>query len=65
MEQLATNVITNLPNFAAVMLMLIWQRQTINALLENQTKLLDYLLGYIEHEKPNKKPPVLDADGFE
>jgi hypothetical protein len=62
-EQLISNVIINTPNFAALLLMLIWQRQTINSLLDNQQKLLAFLLTYIDHASGNKKPPTLEVDG--
>jgi hypothetical protein len=64
-EQLVTNIVINLPNFSALLLMLVWQRQTINSLLDNQQKLLAFLLTYIDHTNGNKKPPVSSTDGSE
>lgn len=51
MEQLLANVITNVPNFAVALVMLWWQKQTIDTLLANQTKLIDRLLEYVDHDK--------------
>lgn len=51
MDQLLTNVITQLPNFAVALIMLWWQKQTIDQLLENQTKLIDRLLSYVDNDK--------------
>lgn len=51
MEQLLTNVITNLPNFAVAFVVLWWQKQTIDQLLANQTKLIDQLLLYVKEDK--------------
>ena len=43
-------IITNLPNFAVALVMLWWQKQTIDQLLENQTKLIDRLLTYVDKD---------------
>lgn len=51
MEQMLANVITNLPNFAVALVMLWWQKQTIDTLLANQTKLIDRLLEYVDNDK--------------
>lgn len=51
MEQLLINVITNLPNFAVALVVLWWQKQTIDQLLDNQTKLIDRLLQYVDNDK--------------
>jgi hypothetical protein len=50
-DQLLTNVITQLPNFAVALVMLWWQKQTIDQLLDNQTKLIDRLLTYVDNDK--------------
>jgi len=63
MEQLVTNLVINFPNFAGLLLMLAWQRQTINSLLDNQSRLIDYLLAEVDHEKAQKKPPMQNMDG--
>lgn len=51
MEDLLLNVITNLPNFAVAIIMLFWQRQTIDRLLDTQAKLVDRLLDYVDRDK--------------
>ena len=60
MEQLLTNIITNLPNFAVALVMLWWQKLTIDQLLENQTKLIDRLLTYVDNDKQTVQR-VIDA----
>lgn len=51
MEQLLLNVVTNIPNFAVAIIMLFWQRQTIDRLLDTQAKLVDRLLDYVDRDK--------------
>jgi hypothetical protein len=51
MEQLLINVVTNLPNFAVAIIMLFWQRQIIEKLLESQSHLIDRLLQYVDNDK--------------
>lgn len=51
MDQLFLNVIQQLPNFAVALIMLYWQKQTIDQLLANQTKLIDRLLEYVDTDK--------------
>jgi len=51
MEQLLINVVTNLPNFAVAIVMLFWQRQIIEKLLESQSHLIDRLLQYVDNDK--------------
>ncbi len=60
MDQFLTNIITQLPNFAVALVMLWWQKQTIDQLLENQTKLIDRLLTYVDNDKQTVQH-VLDA----
>lgn len=60
MDQLLTNIITQLPNFAVALVMLWWQKQTIDQLLENQTKLIDRLLTYVDNDKQTVQR-VIDA----
>lgn len=43
-------IITQLPNLAVAIWMLWQQRQTIDSLLVNQTKLIDRLLLYVEND---------------
>jgi hypothetical protein len=50
-EQLLINVVTNLPNFAVAIVMLFWQRQIIEKLLESQSHLIDRLLQYVDNDK--------------
>jgi len=50
-DQILVNVLTLLPNFAVGLLMLYWQRQTIDRLLETQSKLIDRLLQYVDTDK--------------
>jgi len=51
MEQLLTNVLTQFPNLAVAIVMLYWQKMTIEKLLETQTKLIDRLLSYVDNDK--------------
>lgn len=51
MEELIVNVIANIPNFAVALIMLHWQKQTIDKLLENQSKLIERLLQYVDDER--------------
>lgn len=60
MDQFLTNIITQLPNFAVALVMLWWQKQTIDQLLENQTKLIDRLLTYVDNDKQTVQR-VIDA----
>lgn len=45
------NIITNLPNFAVALVMLWWQKQTIDQLLAVQEKLIERLLAYVDNDK--------------
>ena len=51
MDAMLQNLITNLPNFAVALVMLWWQKQTIDQLLENQKALIDRLLQYVDKDK--------------
>lgn len=51
MEQLFTNLLSQFPNFAVALVMLWWQKVTIEKLLETQTKLIDRLLTYVDNDK--------------
>jgi hypothetical protein len=51
MEELMMNVIANLPNFAVALVMLYWQRQTIDRLMATQDKLIERLLTYVDNDK--------------
>lgn len=51
MEELIINIIANMPNFAVAIVMLYWQKQTIDKLLENQSKLIERLLQYVDDER--------------
>lgn len=50
-EQAVLNLVNLLPNFAIGLLMLYWQRQTIDRLLDTQSKLIDRLLQYVDSDK--------------
>jgi len=50
-EQLVISVLTTLPNLSIAVLMLFWQRRTIDLLLENQNKLIERLVKYADHER--------------
>jgi len=50
-DQSLVNMITLLPNFAVGLVMLYWQRQTIDRLLETQSKLIERLVKYADHER--------------
>lgn len=51
MDALLSNVISSLPNIAVALLMLYWQKQTIDSLLATQTKLIDQLMTYVKQDK--------------
>lgn len=44
MEQLISQVVSNLPNLAVAVAVLYWQKQTIDQLLAHQRQLLDKLI---------------------
>lgn len=50
-ENLVGNIITLLPNIAVAIWMLHQQGRTIDSLLDNQTKLIDRLLNFVDTEK--------------
>lgn len=50
MEQLLANVITNIPNFAVAIVVLYWQRQTIDRLIDSHAKLSDRFLDYVARD---------------
>lgn len=51
MENLVSIIITQLPNLGVAIWMLWQQQQTIKAMLDNQTKLIDRLLTYVDNDK--------------
>jgi len=60
MEDLLSTIITGLPNLAVALIMLWWQRQTINELMATQQKLIDRLLDYVDNDK-QRAQQVLSA----
>lgn len=48
MENLVTQIIELLPNMAIALLVMYWQKSTIDELLKHQRELLDRLLTLIE-----------------
>lgn len=51
MDAMLQNLITNLPNFAVALVMLWWQKQTIDQLLSVQERLIERLLAYVDNDK--------------
>jgi hypothetical protein len=51
MDNIIQTVITQLPNLGVAVWMLWQQQQTIKAMLDNQTKLIDRLLNYVDKDK--------------
>lgn len=51
METLLTAVIQQAPNLLFAVYFIVRQQKTIDALLDNQTKLIDRLLGYVDRDK--------------
>jgi hypothetical protein len=50
-DELLSTVILNFPNLAVALVMLFWQRQIIEKLLESQSHLIDRLLQYVDNDK--------------
>lgn len=50
MTDIVQTIITQLPNLGVAVWMLWQQRQTIDSLMVNQTKLIDRLLLYVEND---------------
>jgi len=51
MEQLLQTIVTQLPNLGVAVWMLYQQQMTIKSLLDNQTRLIDRLLQYVDQDK--------------
>lgn len=51
MDNLVQTLVTQAPNLLLAVWFIIRQQKTIDALLENQTKLIDRLLGYVDKDK--------------
>lgn len=51
MDNLVSTIVTQLPNLGVAVWMLYQQQQTIKAMLDNQTKLIDRLLTYVDNDK--------------
>jgi len=69
MEQLLQTVITQIPNMGVAIWMLYQQQNTIKSLLDNQTRLIDRLLQYVDQDKIAVRqgflaaPPVTTPNG--
>lgn len=61
MDAVITNLITNLPNFAVALVMLWWQKQTIDQLLATQKDLISQLLQYVDKDKETARRLVREA----
>lgn len=57
-ETFVTSIISLLPNIAVAIWMLYQQGRTIDSLLDNQTKLIDRLLNYIDSDKAEARRMV-------
>jgi hypothetical protein len=53
MDEFVKEVLVNLPNFAGLLLMLIWQQRRIDQLLASQEKLVDEILALKEVVRAN------------
>ncbi len=51
MDSLIQGLITSIPNIGVALWMLYQQQQTIKAMLDNQTKLIDQLMTYVTQDK--------------
>lgn len=51
MDTILNTLLTQLPNIGVALLMLYWQKQTIDNLLATQTKLIDQLMSYVNKDK--------------
>lgn len=60
MDELLQIIITQLPNLGVAVWMLWQQQQTIKSLLDNQQKLIDRLLMYVDNDKV-QVAKVMDA----
>lgn len=60
-ETFVTSIISLLPNIAVAIWMLYQQGRTIDSLLDNQTKLIDRLLNYIDSDKAEARRMVAQA----
>lgn len=51
MDEFIKGLITQAPNLAIAVVVLYWQKKTIDMLLANQTALIDRLLAYADAER--------------
>lgn len=58
MDNLVSTIVTQLPNLGVAVWMLWQQQQTIKAMLDNQTKLIDRLLTYVDNDKQTVRQVV-------
>ncbi len=61
MDNIVSTIITQLPNLGVAVWMLWQQGRTIQAMLDNQTKLIDRLLTYIDNDKAAARQIVTEA----
>lgn len=61
MDNLVQTIITQLPNLGVAVWMLWQQQQTIKAMLDTQTKLIDRLLTYVDADKQQVKEIVASS----
>lgn len=61
MDNIVSTIVTQLPNLGVAVWMLWQQGRTIQAMLDNQTKLIDRLLTYIDNDKAQARQIVTDA----
>lgn len=51
MDEFVKTIVTSAPNLMLAVWFILRQQKTIDSLLENQTKLIDRLLGYVDKDK--------------
>lgn len=61
MDSFVQTIISTAPNLLLAVWFIVRQQKTIDALLENQTKLIDKLLGYVDRDKLTVQR-ALDSD---
>lgn len=61
MDNLVQTIITQIPNLGVAVWMLWQQQQTIKAMLDTQTKLIDRLLTYVDADKQQVKQIVASS----
>lgn len=51
MDEFLKELLLQTPNLAVAVVVLFWQRRTIDQLMANQTMLIDRLLRYVDEER--------------